>query len=132
MTPVQTGIAFDAVLVIGLLMFGAFPLWLASRRRRAGDPTPAAFTVTIEGMPGGSVWYREGAHEHRFDWELAAKPPSIGFVHVPEYARWPEVVPWAPGRREEILRRVATEVERQKSPRCRWDVGEDVIRFYER
>ena len=129
MTPVQMWIAFGVLVALGILAFGLFPLWMASRRRPRGAPPPVPFTVTIE---EGAVAYREGPHEQRFAWEPAEQPPALGFLHVPEYERWSEAVPWAPGRREEILRKVATEVQRQRGDRCRWDVGESVIRFHER
>ena len=128
----QPWIAYGALLTLAILLFGVAPLVMMVRRRRRAASGPPDFTVTIEGSPGGSVRYREGAHEHRFDWELAAKPPSLGYVYVPTYERWPHAVPWAPDRREEILERVAVEVRRQKCPGCRWEVEETMIHLWER
>ena len=128
----QLWIAFGAILALAIVLFGIGPLWLMARRRPRGAPPPASFAVTIEEGAAGAIRYREGAHEHRFDWEPAAEPPSVGFVHVPTYEQWADAVPWAPHRREEILERVATELRLQKCPRCRWDIEESSIHLFER
>jgi hypothetical protein len=132
MSMLQIWIAFGVVVTLAILIFGGMPTWVGLIRNPRGRPPAAEFTVTIEGMPGGSVWYREGPHEHRFDWELAAEEPSVCFVYVPAYERWASAVPWAPERREEILHRVAAEVQRQKCRGCRWELEETAIHFYER
>jgi hypothetical protein len=132
MSALQLGIAFGVVVALAILIFGFMPTWVRLiRDPRAGSP-PVPFAVTMEGGRGGSVWYREGPHEHRFDWDLAARAPSVCFVYVPTYERWPAAVPWAAERREEILHRVADEVVRQKCPGCRWEMEETMIHFYER
>jgi hypothetical protein len=125
-------VLLGVVTALAILLFGMMPFWVKLVKSPSTGPPPEAFTVTIEGAPGGSVHYREGAHEHRFDWELAAKTPSVCFVYVPTYERWPVEVPWAPERREEILYRVAREVQDQKCRGSRWEVGETMIHFFER
>jgi hypothetical protein len=132
MSGFQLWTAFSLVLSLGVLVLGIVPLWLTIRRRGRPGPAPVAFSVTISGGPGGSLVYEEGAQRQRFDWELAARGSVVAYVYVPTYAQWPERVPWAAERREEILDRVAAEVHRQKCPGCRWEVGEDMIYLYER
>jgi hypothetical protein len=125
-------VALAAVVALAILIFGLMPTWVGMIPQRGAASPPVAFTVTMEGGRGGSVWYREGTHEQRFDWELAANAPSVCFVYVPTYERWPAAVPWATDRREEILHRVAAEVVRQKCAGCRWEMDETMIHFYER
>jgi hypothetical protein len=132
MSMLQIWIAFAVILTLAILIFGGMPTWVRWIRSPRAGPPPVEFTVTIEGGQGGSVWYREGPHEHRFDWELAGNAPSVCFVYVPTYERWGAAVPWAPDRREEILHRVAAEVQRQKCRDCRWEMDEAAIHFYER
>ena len=56
-------IAFAVVVALAILVFGAMPTWVRMIRYPKAGPR-VDFTVTIEGGPGGSVWYREGPHEH--------------------------------------------------------------------
>jgi hypothetical protein len=71
------------------------------------------WTVAIE-ISGrtGTVTYRQGPQTPAFSWEMG--PGRImAFVSGPPRDNWDRVVPWAAGRREEVMRRVAEEVVRQ-------------------
>jgi hypothetical protein len=122
-------------LVIGLasVVFGLVPLWWSARGQPGRADASAGFTVTVEGtIPGGDVVYREGEHEAHFGWDLGGRAPYLMFVYVPDEAAWPERLPWASGRREDVLERIAREVKRLKVPRARVEFAEDRIDFLER
>src|SRR3954466_14730408 len=126
-------LAFGVLLGVGIVLFGLVPLWWIARGYPKRGSVPAAFSVTIEDAgPGGDVVYREGEHEARFGWDLGARHPHIAFVYVPDEATWPEQLPWASGRREDVLERVAREVKREKCPRARIEFAADRIDFLER
>lgn len=79
----------------------------------------------------GAVRYAEGGGQVRdFYWELGAGP-VVAWVVVPTAAEWALAVPWASGRREAVLARVAAEVRRHRCPGCRARIGADVIEFLE-
>ena len=85
--------------------------------------------IVING-PGGSVIYREGAHEQAFGWDLGATD-VIATIYVPSAADWDARVPWAAGRRGEILATLAREVSRQKCRGCLVEVAERWIHLRE-
>lgn len=85
--------------------------------------------IAING-PGGRVLYREAGHEHRFDWELGAKD-VVATIYVPSPADWDARIPWAAGRRNEILATLAREVSRQKCQGCVVEVAERWIHLRE-
>lgn len=133
MSRTALGWAFGAVLALGIVVFGLVPLlWISRRARlsRAAGPSPVDYTIDIEGLPAGTVVYREGEHEHRFDWELGGPGHAVCWVYVPSEARWPGVLPWAVGRREDVLERVATAVKRRAGA-SRWEMGDEAIGFFE-
>lgn len=78
--------------------------------------------IAING-PGGSVVYREGAHEQAFGWDLGTGD-VIATIYVPSPADWDARVPWAAGRRGEILAALAREVSRQKCRGCLVEIAE--------
>jgi hypothetical protein len=63
----------------------------------------------IEGR-GAAITYLEGANEIPFDFELG----DAGRIHCPPSANWDERFPWAAGRRDLIVERVATEFVRRQ------------------
>ena len=73
--------------------------------------------------PAGSVTYREGEHAHRFDWELGAKD-VVATIYVPAPVDWDARIPWAAGRRGEVLGALAREVSRQKCRGCLIEIAE--------
>jgi len=73
--------------------------------------------------PAGGVLYREGEHAHRFDWELGAKD-VVATIYVPPPLDWDARIPWAAGRRGEILAALAREVCRQKCRGCEVEMAE--------
>ncbi|MSR35249.1 MAG: hypothetical protein EXR95_01220 [Gemmatimonadetes bacterium] len=132
MSNVEMWAALGAVVVIFLRVFGGMPKWRQLRRDLPAVAAAAGYNVTIEGGHGGTVTYREDAGEHAFGWELAGRGPSVAFIYMPDEARWPVELPWAVGRRAEILERVAGEVHRQTCRGCRVEIGATVIEFFER
>jgi hypothetical protein len=93
---------------------------------------PRGYTVTIEtpGGRAGHIEYRQGGDVCRLDWELLVGGKSVLHIWGPAPAAWDREVPWAAGRREQILSRVAEEVARQKCRDCRWELGDDGIRLF--
>lgn len=68
---------------------------------------------------GGSIIYREGGREARFDWEFAGGDA----VALLLFLAWPDWLP--PHRRREVMERVAQEAIRQKAPSCRYEIADD-------
>jgi hypothetical protein len=122
-----------AVGVSGAILGNLF--WVLWTRRRVPPmgPAPEGYEVTIGQGKGGWVTYSEGGQSTRFAWELAAKEGTmVSWIIVPSVKRWAEDVPWAPGRRDEILERIARDVIRQKCPTCRMIIGRDTIEMHVR
>ena len=74
--------------------------------------TRPAVDIEVAGR-SGSVTYREGAHAHRFDWEFGGGDVVVT-IYVPSADEWDAKLPWAAGRRNEVLNTVAREVRWQK------------------
>lgn len=88
----------------------------------------AAFQVEItqEGRSGGIV-YRETGGEFSTWWEFAGGHDVVAFLAVPTPEQWDRQLPWATGRRGEILDRIGSEVIRQKASSCRYTIEDDFI-----
>jgi hypothetical protein len=95
-------------------------------------PPPADYSVVVEAPGGGAGWiaYREQGESCRFAWELPAGRGASLRIAVPPAEQWDREVPWARGRRQQILARVAEEVIRKHCKRCRWEIDEDAIHFH--
>ena len=78
------------------------------------------------GGPGGSVTYREGKHAQAFGWDLGGDD-VLATIYVPSPADWDARVPWAAGRRDEVLATLAREVARQKCRGCVVEIAEQWI-----
>lgn len=64
----------------------------------------------------GRVRYDEaGAESYAFECELGAGNTLL-IVVAPSSAEWSAALPWAAGRRQEVLDRLASEIVRQKAP----------------
>ena len=74
----------------------------------------ASVEITQSGR-GGSIIYREGDDEIRFDWEFAMEP-ALALLWGPTQAQWDAQFPWAAGRQSTIYDFVGREVVRQKAP----------------
>jgi hypothetical protein len=85
--------------------------------------------IVVNG-PGGSVIYREGESAHSFGWDLGTGD-VVATIYVPPPAEWDAKLPWASGRRREVLELVAREVRRRKAPGCRIEIDERWIRLVE-
>jgi hypothetical protein len=74
-------------------------------------------------IPGGSVVYREGERVHEFGWDLGARD-VVMTIYVPAPGDWDARIPWAAGRRDEVLATLAREVSRQKCRACDVEIAE--------
>jgi len=63
----------------------------------------------------GSIEYIEDGQTCQFYWEFGGGD-TLASISVPTPGAWDTEVPWAKGRREEILDRVAAETVRQQAP----------------
>ncbi len=90
-----------------------------------GDSGPAKdWRVDIQEQGRcGSVFYREAAGSLTFSWEFGGGD-TVAILYFESEAAWRAQHPWTAGRRAEILRRVANEVVRQKSPGSRAEIDE--------
>lgn len=74
--------------------------------------------VTIrENGRSGTVHYRGAGGELDFWWEFGGGD-TVAILHVGTAGEWAMQHPWALPHRDEILRRVADEVIRQRAPTC--------------
>jgi hypothetical protein len=90
----------------------------------------AAVEITGTG-PGGSVVYREGEHLHEFGWDLGGDDVVVVTIYVPAPEDWDTQLPWAAGRRSDVLQTVAREVRRQKCRGCLVEIAERWIHLRE-
>ena len=80
--------------------------------------------------PSGVVHYREGPNSHAFDWELGGGDVIVS-IYVPAPDEWDARVPWAAGRRAEILERLVSAVRRKQSLYGRVEILDRWINFRE-
>jgi hypothetical protein len=66
---------------------------------------------------GGVIGYREGSHRYEFEWEFGGAK-TVAIIYAPAPAEWASKLPWAAGRRDEVLDRVGREVVRQRCSQC--------------
>jgi hypothetical protein len=72
----------------------------------------------------GEILYIEKGNTCRFYWEFLGGDAIVG-VTFPKKDKWDTAIPWAAGRQDEIMKKVAREVVRKKAPghRVRWSDG---------
>jgi hypothetical protein len=68
--------------------------------------------------PSGYATYIEGQNRISFDWEFGGAPKTVTTIWGPRPNKWDELVPWAKGRRIEIMHRIAEEAIKQKARHC--------------
>ena len=90
---------------------------------------PPVVEITGAG-PGGSVVYREGDDVHKFGWDLGARDVVVT-IYVPSPEDWDAAIPWAAGRRSEVMQTLAREVRRQKCRGCLVEIAERWIHLRE-
>ena len=81
--------------------------------------------------PGGVIHFRESSNVASFGWEFGGTPKVVVIIYVPAPADWDTKVPWAAGRRAEILEKLAREVCRQKCRGCGVEIEEHWIHITE-
>ena len=88
-------------------------------------PATTDFHVDFEThLPGVSMRYREpGRGEHKFDGELQMGK-TVAVIYAPSPAAWDAALPWAAGRRQEVLQRLAQEVIRRKARGSRFTIDD--------
>ena len=90
-----------------------------------GEPKPkkggAKEVQIVENGPAGTVYYFEDGQTLKVYWEFGGGD-AMAILYPPKEESWDTQVPWATGRRREVLEFVAKEVIRQKAPGCdvRW------------
>ena len=84
----------------------------------------------IEAGRAGLIRYRDGSGSHDFYWEFGGGR-VVGIVFVPSPADWDAELPWAAGRRMDVLAWMAAEVCRQKCPRCGIEIGDRWVELLE-
>ena len=87
--------------------------------------------ISQEGRGGGIV-YREPGGEYSTWWEFGAGAGVLAFIAVTDPQRWDRQIPWASGRRDEILLRIASEIIRQKAPGYDCKIDENFINVVRR
>jgi hypothetical protein len=72
----------------------------------------------------GEILYIEKGNTCRFYWEFLGGDAIVG-VTFPKKDQWDTAIPWAAGRQDEIIKKVAKEVVRKKAPghKVRWADG---------
>ena len=88
----------------------------SGKRRSASSSAPKGDGVhVITHGRDGEVLYIEKGNTGRFYWEFLVGDAIIG-VAFPKKEQWDTAIPWAAGRQEEIMQKVAREVVRQEAP----------------
>jgi hypothetical protein len=90
------------------------------------------FTVQIhEKGRSGDIRYSEGVfHSHTFYYEFGGGETVVA-IYIPTADEWPTALPWAAGRRSEVLDRIATEVRRQRCRGCRAHLSAALLELLE-
>ena len=94
------------------------------------DRAPRPVVTLVAQGRSGRVHYHEGDHAHAFDWELGGRD-VVFIVYVPSAATWDAELPWAAGRRAEVLDTVASELRRQHCRGCGVEIGERWVHLRE-
>lgn len=103
---------------------GQVPTYSANSAR-AVDPRPrlggAQEVQIVENGRSGSVYYFETGQTLKLYWELGGADALVT-VWAPSEVKWDAQVPWAAGRRAEVLNFIVEQVCKQKAPKAkvRW------------
>jgi hypothetical protein len=87
----------------------------------------AQWHVTIKQVAQyGTIHYFEvdQSAEIKFSWEFGGGSVIVMIFSPPEVS-WDKNYPWAAGRRQQIIERVAQETVRQRAPRNRYEIESD-------
>src|SRR6266498_3749840 len=91
-------------------------------------------TMTGRGRSGNVMYAEGGGRQAQFYWEMGGGDVVFLISGLPPQS-WDSELPWAKGRRREILERVADTIILQEAPNCRAELGDDdttiVIRYQE-
>ncbi len=81
----------------------------------------------------GYIDYIENGEICRCEWEFGGGD-TLAILFVPAAQEWDTRYPWARGRRQEVLSRVATETRRQRAPLAliEWDDPRNCIYLKEK
>lgn len=122
-------VAIGSVLVAFLLVFVAIVRGMrknaSGKRGSASSSAPKGDGVhVISRGRDGEILYSENGNRCRFYWEILVGDAMVG-VSFPKKDQWDTSIPWAAGRQDEIMQKVAREFVRQQTPghKVRWADG---------
>lgn len=119
-----SGRSWEGVLVLVAPLAIAVMSSLVYARRAAPFTTDFSVEFDSDHLPAVSMRYREpGRGEHTFDGELGAGKVVVS-IYVPSPEDWDAALPWAAGRRREVLERLAHEVIRRKAAASSFTIHE--------
>lgn len=87
------------------------------------------WTVIIKNIGrSGKIYYKEDAALLTFDWEFGGNDVVV-MIWNAHREDWDEALPWASGRKEEILNRIAAEVLSGPGKECKaeFDLNDTTI-----
>lgn len=97
----------------------------SEKRNSAASSAPKGDGVhVVKRGRDGEVLYIENGNTGRFYWEFLGGDAIIG-VTFPKKDQWDTAIPWAAGRQDEIMQKVAKEVVRKEARghKVRWADG---------
>jgi len=113
------------VLMIAVAIVRGFRKNASVKRGSASSAAPKGDGVhVITRGRDGEVLYSENGNSCRFYWEILVGDAMVG-VTFPKKDKWDTAIPWAAGRQDEIMQKVAREFVRQQAPghKVRWADG---------
>lgn len=125
------GLVILSLLLVSLMV--AVMIVRGFRQRSSGKGAPAGSSPSSPKGDGvhvitrgrdGDILYIENGNTCKFYWEFLGADAIVG-VSFPKKDQWDSAIPWAAGRQDEIMKKVAKEVVRQKAPghKVRWADG---------
>ena len=121
---VGASVLFMVILIIVAMVRGM-------RRNASGKSGPASASMpkgdgvhVITRGRDGEILYSEKGNTARFYWEFLGGDAIVG-VSFPKKDQWDAAIPWAAGRQDEIMQKVAREFVRKEAPghKVRWADG---------
>lgn len=93
------------------------------------NPSDDFQVQVLERGRDGYVRYSEGLHHYDFYWEFCGDGCIVS-AGVPAADKWPQQLPWAAGRRDEVIARVGEQMCRRAGPGRKWRLKNDWLEVY--